>query len=134
MPYLVILLLLALIGGPWLVAFALALTGVWFAIVWIITGILALICVGIVIFALLGFSFANRLQKNQISAFGAPLSKEFKERHAIEKGIWRDETHYMVELSGRTFYFLTLDEARAARDHGIQGYAPAVIVRGRLGA
>jgi hypothetical protein len=131
MPYLLLLILLAIIGGPWLVAFALTLTGVWFAMVWTIMGlslIAALIGAGFAAVFLFAWFIGNWGQKKATTAFGAPLSEAFKKTHGVETGVWKDGTTYMVETNRQTFYFSNLEEARAARDHGIEGYAPAVPV------
>ncbi len=119
MPYLLVLILLTIIGGPWLVGAALALTGIWFSFVWIITGIcLAALLILALVFALasLGTIWGSKKPKR---AFGAGLDPQFKDEHEFEPGIYEEDKLYIVEINGRPNYFWNLDEARYARDNRI---------------
>ena len=118
MPLIIALLLLLIVGGPWLVGVVLALTGVWFVFVLTLAAVLGVcIVVAVVLIVTGGMVFSRK--GPQKSAFGMPLDEKFKMSNGVEPGIWKDDMHYLVELNGRTNYFRTLAEARAARDTGV---------------
>lgn len=120
MPYILLLILIAILGGPWFVAIALALTGVWFLIAWAIIGMAGLaILVGIFLLGSWCLAYYGLFAGKPKPAFGALLKSQFKAQNQVEDRIWKDDMHYMVEIEGRTNYFRTLKEARLARDSGI---------------
>ncbi len=118
MPYLLLLILLAIVGGPWLVAAALALTGIWFAIVWTVAGFLGIALLGgVLIFVLAKFGI-DWLGEKPKRGFNAALDQKFKDEHECEHGIYKEDGFYIVELDGQPMYFKKLNEARDARDNG----------------
>ena len=118
MPYLLLLILLAILGGPWLVAAALALTGIWFVAVWTVAGILfAALLVGVALFVLVSFG-VNRFKEKPKRGFTAALDQKFKNEHECERGIYKEDCFYIVELNGQPSYFRKLNDARNARDYG----------------
>lgn len=113
-----ILILLAILGGPWLVAVALALTGIWFVIVWTVAGILLVTLLGgMLIFVLASFGI-NWLGEKRKRGFTAALNQNFKDEHECERGIYKEDGFYIVELNGQPSYFRELNEARNVRDSG----------------
>jgi|SRR5665213_3223187 len=130
MPYLLVLILLAILGGPWLVAAALALTGIWFAFVWTLAAILfagLIVVAAFFVLAMLGTSFPWGRKKPKLS-FGAGLDPRFKAEHECESGIYEEDGIYIVEINGKPNYFLDLDEARKTRDTGIRSTAEFSVV------
>ncbi|MGP8267305.1 MAG: hypothetical protein ACLQOQ_15205 [Beijerinckiaceae bacterium] len=119
MPYLLLLILLAILGGPWLVAAALALTGIWFVIVWTVAGItFAALLIGVAFFVLVSFG-VNWFREKPKRGFTAALDQKFKNENECERGIYKEDCFYIVELNGQPMYFRKLNEARNARDIGI---------------
>lgn len=116
--FLLILILVAILGGPWLVAAALALTGIWFVIVWTVAGFMGIALLGgVLIFVLASFGI-NWLGEKPKRGFTAALNQKFKDEHECERGIYKEDSFYIVELDGQPSYFRELSEARNARDNG----------------
>jgi len=86
--------------------------------VWTVAGFLGIALLGgALIFVLASFGI-NWLGEKPKRGFTAALNQNFKNEHECERGIYKEDGFYIVELSGRPSYFRELHEARDARDSG----------------
>lgn len=118
-----ILILLAILGGVPLVLGGIAAFAAWTIAKVTIAGLLVLVIAATLVVVAVGWLILGWLwpRKPAQTVFLMPaLTEQFKRDNLqVETGIWKHDNHFIVEIGGRPKYYRFLRKARLTRDTGI---------------